>query len=81
MVTINIKGHEIIKKKIVGISDLKTISTGSMNCDWEWGFKVYTCGKPIRIKLGYGSQSNEEKAIKELETVKDSLFRGKEDGN
>ena len=60
---IEINGETIVIKKIVGVSQFKTISTGSALCDWCFGFVVYTTGTDIKILFKrYSSNSDEEVA-------------------
>ena len=43
------KGKTFIASKIVGVSEVKTISTGTLACDWDYGFTIFTEGKDIDI--------------------------------
>jgi len=41
--------HLIVKDKIVSIDPVKTYKTGSMICDWDFGFTVRLDGNSIDI--------------------------------
>ena len=46
---INYKGNDIVIDKITSISKVKTISTGSLQCDWDFGFTINMGGDSIDI--------------------------------
>ena len=44
MSVVNIKGKDLVVEHIVAVSEAKKIKTGSMNCDWDYGFTVTMTG-------------------------------------
>ncbi len=62
---IDFEGITLKPEKVLGCSDLKTFSTGPMNCDWEYGFDIYCEGNTIPYhksmpRFGYAGGSGRE---------------------
>lgn len=63
---IEFNGYMIDVKKVSGIGPVRSYSTGSMACDWTYGFDIFLDGNTIEFKmkeprgLGYGDVTREE---------------------
>jgi len=64
MKRLNVLGHVIRADKIIGFSDLKTLTVACSNCGWQWGLKIYS-DIEITVYFGYGENSSKEKATKQ----------------
>lgn len=51
---IDFEGISLIPEKIIGCSEITTISTGNRPCDWEYGFYIYC----ERMKIPYSISTN-----------------------
>lgn len=82
MAVVNIKGHDIVTSHVTVVGKPTTIKTGSMLCDWEYGFTITMTGgatKDIivgtkRDSCGNRLQSSEE-MILEVERVRQELIK------
>ena len=60
MITIEQKSFK--NSYIMGISELHLVGTGIMQCDWCFGFTLYTISAPIEVKLKRFSNSSDRDA-------------------
>jgi hypothetical protein len=49
MNTIEFEGHLIVKDKIVAVDKVTSFSTGTMICDWAYGFTIRLEGNNLDI--------------------------------
>lgn len=74
----DIEGNIIKTSSIVGFSKLKTFNSGTLACDWVWGFDVYTETNKIKVKLDSKLGNNKEDIAKAESILKSYVDKWKE---
>lgn len=64
----DVEGNIIKTSSIVGFSKLKTFNSGTLACDWVWGFDVYAGNNKIKVELDSNLYNNEQD-IKKAESI------------
>tara|TARA_R110000782_G_scaffold268289_1_gene364492 strand:- start:27 stop:290 length:264 start_codon:yes stop_codon:yes gene_type:complete len=78
---IEFKGETIAINKVTSISKIKTIQTGSLQCDWDYGFTVNLQGNSIDFIVETETDSNgnhlctPERRIAEAKKQKQKLIK------
>ena len=73
MITIEQKSFK--DNYLMGISELHTVSTGGSQCDWCFGFTLYTTSQPIVVKLHrFSDNSSQDSASAVLATYTNAII-------
>ena len=82
MAVVNIKGNDIVTSHVTAVGKPTTIKTGSMICDWEYGFTITMTGgatKDIIVPAKRDSCGNRlqdrSEMIAEVEKVRQELIK------
>lgn len=70
MKILKFRGVDLVLSKITGVTRIYPISTGSLQCDWEFGFRVHLDGGgyidfPINSDDALNRTEKRDKAIAE----------------
>jgi len=65
----NFEGQLIDPTKVVGVGKVKTFSTGSLSCDWDFGFKIKCIGNNIKILVPTETDSMGNHKLKQSERI------------